>query len=136
MHILLQDEKTKLFDIEAQVIRVCEGGRSAYVQAKNRGGRVETFLRNRRFMNMDPKYVVDDEAAMATAEVEIGGDSCLPLKQLSGKAGSAFMRTKTSVSSILKGLLALLTRAQGPSALSPRRKAVKWAPAVSPTVAQ
>ena len=61
MHIPLQDDKTKLFDIKAQVIRVGEGGRSAYVQAKNRGGRVETFLRNIRFMNMDPKYVVDDE---------------------------------------------------------------------------
>ena len=32
LHILLQDDKTKLFDIEAQVIRVCEGGRSAYIQ--------------------------------------------------------------------------------------------------------
>ena len=115
---------------------MCEGGRSAYVQAKNRGRRVETFLRNRRFMNMDPKYVVDDEAAMATGEVEIGGDSCLPLKQLSGKAGSAFMRIKTSVSSILKGSFALLTRAQGPSAWAPRRKAVRWAPAVPPAVAQ
>ena len=31
LHILLQYNQTKLFDIEAQVIRVCEGGRSAYV---------------------------------------------------------------------------------------------------------
>ena len=29
LHILLQDNATKLFNIEAQVIRVCEGGRSA-----------------------------------------------------------------------------------------------------------
>ena len=78
LHILLQDDKTKLFNIEAQVVRVCEGGRSAYVQRNNRGGWVETFLRNRRFMNVDPKYMVDGEAAMATVEVEIGSDSCLP----------------------------------------------------------
>ena len=48
--ILLQDNKTTMFDIKAQVIRVCEGGRSVNVQGKDRGGKVETFLRNRRFM--------------------------------------------------------------------------------------
>ena len=31
LHVLLQDMTTKLFDIEAQVVRVCEGGRSAHV---------------------------------------------------------------------------------------------------------
>ena len=30
--------RTKLFDIEAQVIRVCEGGRSAYVQGRDKRG--------------------------------------------------------------------------------------------------
>ena len=116
--------RTKLFDIEAQVIRVCEGGRSAYVQGRDRGGRVVTFLRNIRFMNYDLKFRVDGEAAMATVEVEIGSDSCLPLRQLSRKARSAFKRTRSSVSSILKGSLALLTRAL-------RRKAVSWAQTVT-----
>jgi hypothetical protein len=32
LHVLLQDQKTKLFNVEAVVSRVCEGGRSAYVQ--------------------------------------------------------------------------------------------------------
>ena len=89
---------------------------------------METFLRKRRFMNVDPKYMVDGEAAMATVEVEIGSDSCLPLRQLSRKAKSAFMRTKSSVSSILKGSL---TRTPRPAAGTPRRKAVRWAPAVT-----
>ena len=43
LHVLLQDQKTKLFNVEAVVARVCEGGRSAYVQGKDRGGRVTTF---------------------------------------------------------------------------------------------
>ena len=92
-----------------------------------------TFLRNRRFMIVDPKFRVDGEAeaAMATSEVEIGSNSCLPLKRLSRKARSAFRRTKTSVSSILKGSLALLTRAPGPAAERPRRKAVSWDTAVT-----
>ena len=92
-----------------------------------------TFLRNRRFMIVDPKFRVDGEAedAMATGEVKIGSDNCLPLKQLSRKAKSAFRRTKTSVSSILKGSLALLTRAPGPAAERPRRKAVSWDTAVT-----
>ena len=91
LHILLQNNTTKLFDIEAMVVRVCEGGRSAYVQGKDKGGRVTTFLRNRRFMVVDPKYRVEVEAesdwAMATREGKKAGDSCLPLKPLSRKAG-------------------------------------------------
>ena len=131
LHIFLQDNKTQLFDIEAKVIRVSEGGRRAYVQGKNRGGRVETFLRNRRFMIVDPKFRVGSEAAMATGELEICSDSCLPLKQLSRKARSAFMRTKTLVSSILKRSLALVTRAPGPMARRPRRYAVSWTTVVT-----
>ena len=72
---------------------------------------------------------MDDEAAMAIVEVEIGGGSCLPLRQFFRKAKSAFIRTKSSVSSILKGSLALLTRAPGPAAGTLRKKAVRWAPA-------
>ena len=53
LNVLLQDDKTKLFNIEAVVARVCEGGRRAYVQGKDKGGRVTTFLRNRRFMIVD-----------------------------------------------------------------------------------
>ena len=104
LHILLQDDASKLFNIEAQVIRVCKGGRSAYVQGKYKGGLVTTYLRNRRFMVVDPKYRVEDEAepewAMTTGEVEIARDSCLPVKRLSRKAKAALRRTKTSVSGI------------------------------------
>ena len=93
---------------------------------------MSTFLRNRRFMIIDPKYRVDDESeeAMTTAEVKIAGN-CLPLKQLSRKARSAFKRTKTSVSSILKGSLSLLTRSQSTTAEKPRRKTVSWETAVT-----
>ena len=95
--ILLRDAASKLLDIEAQVIRVCKGGRRAYVQGKDKGGKVTIFLRNRCFMVVDPKYRVEVEAehewAMATCEVEIAGDSCLPVKRLSGKARSALRRT-------------------------------------------
>ena len=99
-----------------------------------------TFLRNRRFMVLDPKHRVEVEAepewAMATRESQIAGDSCLPAKLLSRKAQAAFTRTKSSVSGILKGSLALLTRAspQGPAARGPGRprwKAVTWNSAVS-----
>ena len=133
LHILLQDNDTKLFNIKAQAIRVCEGGRSAYVQGKNKGGKVTTFLRNRGFMVVDPKYRVEDEAdeAMATGEGKIAGNSCLPVKRLSRKARAAFRRTKTSVSGILKGTLALLSRAPGPTARGPRRKTVSWSLAVT-----
>ena len=47
LHVLLKDNQTKLFDNKAQVIRVCGGGRSAYVQGVTRRGRVKTYLRNR-----------------------------------------------------------------------------------------
>ena len=132
LHILLHDNSTKLFDIEPNVVGVCKGGRSAYVQGRDKGDRVTTFLRNRRFMVVDPKYRVEVEAepewAMATAEVEIAGDSCLPGKKLSRKARAALQRTRTSVSGILKGTLALLSRAPppGPTARGLRRKAVSW----------
>ena len=91
-----------------------------------------TFLRNRRFMVLDPKHRVEDDAepewSMVTREGQIAGDSCLPVKLLSRKAQAAFARTKSSVSGILKGSLALLSRdpTQGP-----RRKAVTWNSAVS-----
>ena len=97
LHILLKDNVTKLFDIDAQVIRICEGGRSAYVQGKDKGGKVTFFLRNRRFIVVDPKYRVEveaeDECAMATGEVEIAGDSCLLVKRLSRNARAALRRT-------------------------------------------
>ena len=113
--VLLQDNKSKLFNIEAQVKRVCEGGRSAYVQGKDKGGKLITYLRNRRFMVLDPKYRVEEEdvseSSMVTREAQISGDSCLPAKLLSRKAQAAFARTKSSVSGILKGSLALLSRA-------------------------
>jgi hypothetical protein len=140
LHVLLQDNKTKLFDIEAQIKRVCEGGRSAYVQGKDRGGKMITYLRNRRFMVLDPKYRVEEEdvpeSSMVTREAEIAGDSCLPAKLLSRKAQAAFSRTKSSVSGILKGSLALLSRApsERPTARWPgklRRRTVTWSPAVS-----
>ena len=127
LHILLQDNATKLFNIEALGVRVCEGGRSAYIKERNKGGKVKSFLRNRRFMNYDPKFRVDSEATMATGEVELGSKGCLPLRQLSRMAGSAFRRIKSSVSSIFKGSLALLTRAPRPAAGTPSRKAVTWA---------
>ena len=73
----------------------------------------------------------DSEIAMTTGEEEVGSDGCLPLRQLCRKAGSAVRRAKGSVSSILKGTLAMLTRAPGPAAGSPRRKAVSWAQSVS-----
>ena len=75
-------------------------------------------------MNYDPKFRVDSEAAMATVEVVISSDSFMPLRQLSRKAGSAFKKTNSSVSSILKGSLALQTRAPGPAARTLRRKTV------------
>ena len=96
-----------------------------------------TFLRNRRLMVVDPKYRVEVEAepewVMATGEVEIAGDSCLLGTRLSRKARAALRRTKTSVSGILKGTLALLSRAppQGPTARGPRRKAVSWSSSVT-----
>ena len=120
--------------------RVCEGGRSAYVQGKDKGGRLITYLRNRRFMVLDPKYKVEEEAApessMVIREAQITGDSCLPGKLLARKAQAAFSRTKSSVSGILKSSLSLLSRApsEGPTARGPRRsrrRAVTWKPAVS-----
>ena len=140
LRVLLQDNKSKLFNIEAQVMRVCEGGRSAYVQGKDKGGKLITYLRNRRFMVLDPKYRVEEEAvpesSMVTREAQITGDSCLTAKLFTRKAQAAFSRTKSSVSGILKGSLTLLSRApsERPTARWPgrlRRRAVTWSPAVS-----
>ena len=120
---------------------MCEGGRSAYLQGRNKGGKLTTFLRNRRFMLVDPKHKVEVEAvpedwAMVTRENQIAADCCLPAKLLAIKAQAAFIRTKSAVSGILKGNAALLTKAspQGPAArapVKPRRKAVSWNSAVS-----
>ena len=141
LHVLLQNNKTKLFDVEAQIKRVCEGGRSAYVQGKDRGGKMITYLRNRRFMVLNPKYkLVEEEdvpeSSMVTGEAEIAEDSCIPARLLSRKAHAAFSRTKSSVSGILKGSLALLSRApsERPTARWPgklRRRTVTWGPPVS-----
>ena len=99
-----------------------------------------TYLRNRRFMVLDPKYRVEEEdvpeSSMVTGEAEIAEDSCLPAKLLSRKAHAAFSRTKSLVSGILKGSLALLSRApsERPTARWPgklRRRTVTWGPAVS-----
>ena len=59
---------TKLFDIKGQVVRVCEGGRSAYVCALDKGRRPATFLRNRGFMDYNPEFEKDREVAMAAKE--------------------------------------------------------------------
>ena len=107
LHVLLQDDASKLFNIEAQVMRVCEGGRSAYLQGRNKGGKLTTFLRNRRFMLVDPKHKVEvkavpEEWAMVTRENQIAADCCLPAKLFARKGQAAFTRTKSSVSGILK----------------------------------
>ena len=134
LHVLLQDMVTKLFDIEAQVIRVCEGGRSATVCALDKGARTTTFLRNRRFMDYDPKFKEDRDFAMAAVQGMVGGGHCLLWKQIykrvSGYAGSAVRRTGRAVSGILKGMLSKLTHSSSSTATLPRRKAVSWAPSV------
>ena len=134
LHVLLQDMATKLFDIEAQVVRVCEGGRSAYVRALDKGGRTTTFLRNRRFMDYDPKFQVDRDVAMTVVEGAICGGRCIPWKRLckrvSGYAGSAVRRTGSTVSGILKGTLSRLIQFSSSATSLPRRKAVSWAPSV------
>ena len=99
-----------------------------------------TYLRNRRFLIVDPKYRVEEEAvpesSMVTREAQITGDSCLTAKLFTRKAQAAFSRTKSSLSGILKGSLTLLSRApsERPTARWPgrlRRRAVTWSPAVS-----
>ena len=136
LHVLLQNNKTKIFDIEATIKRVCEGGRSAYVQAKDKGGKVTTYLRNRRFMILNPEYRTEEEesvpeTSMVSEETEIASDSCMPARQLARRAHTAFSRTKTAVSGIMKGSLTLLSRAQdlrlparGPE--KARRRRVTW----------
>ena len=120
-------------------MRVCEGGRSAYVQGKDKGGKVVTFLRNRRFMIVDPKYRVEKEAvpesSMVTREARIAGDSGLTAQLFARKAQAAFCRTRSSLSGIMKGGLTLLPRASSerparwPGKL--RRRAVTWGQAVA-----
>ena len=125
LHVLLQDDRTKLFDIEAVVVRVCEGGRSAYVQAEDRGGRTTTFLRNRRFMIKDPAHNVEVAAEAELAMVtKISEDKGMPFKQLSGKAREALLRTKACFTGILKSTPSLLS---SPTAVvSTRRKPRAW----------
>jgi hypothetical protein len=50
--VVVQDERSRKFDIPAVVQRVCEGGRSAYLEARDRAGRPVTMLRNRKFMDL------------------------------------------------------------------------------------
>ena len=84
------------------MVRVCEGGRSAYVRALDKGGRTTTILRNRRFMDYDPKFQTDRDVAMAAVEGTVGGGRSLPWKRLcrraSGYAGSAVRRAGSTVS--------------------------------------
>jgi hypothetical protein len=99
-----------------------------------------TYLRNRRFMVLNPKYkLVEEEdvpeTSMVTGEAEIAEDSCIPARLLARKAHAAFSRTKSSVSGIMKGSLALLSRApsERPTARWPgksRRRTVTWGPPV------
>ena len=103
------------------------GGRSAYIKAKNKGVRTQTFLRNRGFMDYDPRFRTDGEIAMATVEGAVGSKNCLPLRHFCRKTGSAAKRARGAVSSILKGTLSklsMLTRAPGPAPGLPRRKTV------------
>ena len=65
---------TKCFDIEAHVVWVCEGGRSAYVHSMDKGGRTTTFLCNMGFMDYDRNYQADQEAAMAAVEETVSGE--------------------------------------------------------------
>lgn len=131
LHVVLQDMDTKRFDIKAQVVRVCEGGRSAYVRAVDKGGRSTTFLRNRRFMDYDRDHRMDEEAAMAAVEGAVAGGCCLPWRRLSGGAAryaaAAARRASGAITSILKGTLARLTQA---SAAGHKRKRVSWGPTV------
>ena len=133
LRVLLQNNTTKLFNIEGQVVRVCEGGRSAYIRARNKGSRTTTFLRNRRFMDYDPRFRADRDVAMATVEGAVGSKNCLPLRHFCRKTGSAAKRARGAVSSILKGTLSKLSmriRTPGPAAGLPKRKTVSWAQSV------
>ena len=120
---------TKRFDIETQVVRVCEGGRSTCVPAVDKGCRTTTFLRNWRFMYYNRKYQLDQYAAMAAVEGTVPGGRCLPWKRLSKRAAkytaSAAKRAGSAVAGILKGTLARLTQV---SVSSQKRKRVSWAP--------
>ena len=116
------------------MVRACEGGHSAYVGALDKGGRTTTFLRNRRFMDYNPKFQVDRDVAMTVVEGAVGGGRCLPWKPLcnrvSGYAGSAVRRTGSMVSGILKGTLSRLTQFSSSETSLPRSKALSWAPSV------
>ena len=68
LHVLLQSQGTKRFDKKAQVVHVCEGGRSAYVRMRDEGGKEGVFLRNRRFMDYDREMMAEEEVAMAAVE--------------------------------------------------------------------
>jgi hypothetical protein len=132
LHVVLQGMDTKRFDIKAQVVRVCEGGRSAYVRAVDKGGRSTTFLRNRRFMDYDRQHQLEEEAAMAAVEGTVAGGRCLPWKRLSrraaGCAAAAARRTCAAATGILKGTLARLTQ----PATGRKHKRVSWGPTVGP----
>ena len=118
--MLLQDNAAKLFDIEGQIVRVSEGGWSAYIKTKNKGGRIQTFLRNSRFRSYDSRFRTDEEVAMATSEGEVSNTGCQPLRQFYRTAGLAFRRAKGSVPSILRRTLAMLPGAPELAAGSPK----------------
>ena len=65
LRVLLQDPVSKRFNIPAKVVSVRPSGRSAYVDC----GGGKTYLRNRRFMALDPDYPPPSEAAMAVTVV-------------------------------------------------------------------
>ena len=96
-------------------------------------------MRNRRFMQLNPRYRVEEESvsesAMVTSEIRITGDSGLQAQRLARIAQTAFSRTKSTVSGILKGSLTLLSRAapETPTARWPgeaRRRTVTWGQSV------
>ena len=110
------------------------------MQGKDKGGKLVTFLRNRRFLIVDPKYRVEKEAlqesSMVTREAQIARDSGLTAQPFARKAQAAFFRTRSSLSGIMKGGRTLLPRAslERPSARWPaklKRRAVTWGQAVA-----
>ena len=89
------------------MVWVCEGGRSAYLRAVDKGGSTTMFLRNCQFMDYDRRHQLDQEATKAAVEGAVAGGRCLPWRQLSSMtvkyAAAAVRRASGAVAGNYQG---------------------------------
>ena len=104
--VLLQSQRTREWSYPGKIVAVRPGGRSAFVEVN--GG--STILRNRRFLKMDPAYILseaDISAALSLLSAVVQPASILkkagPRRALSGPGRAVTFRLPCAHSDVAGG---------------------------------